>query len=71
VSLGRRLARLLPYSTEGAVMLVLGVTADDKGTQLEALVHTELESQGYVEVYSNVVGSGGTSLMSPPSGSLL
>jgi hypothetical protein len=43
-------------------MLVLGVTADDKGTQLEALVHTELESQGYVEVYSNVVGSGGSEL---------
>jgi hypothetical protein len=43
-------------------MLVLGVSSDDKGTQLESLVHTELESQGYVEVYSNVVGSGGNEL---------
>ncbi|MEV1329891.1 hypothetical protein AB0J20_09985 [Micromonospora costi] len=43
-------------------MLVLGISSDDKGTQLEALVHTELESQGYVEVYSNVVGSGGNEL---------
>ncbi|MEV4830606.1 hypothetical protein AB0K25_20085 [Micromonospora sp. NPDC049257] len=43
-------------------MLILGVSSDDKGTQLEALVHTELESQGYVEVYSNVVGSGGNEL---------
>ncbi|MET8090799.1 hypothetical protein [Micromonospora sp. NPDC005220] len=43
-------------------MLVLGVSSDDKGAQLEALVHTELESQGYVEVYSNVIRSGGNEL---------
>lgn len=43
-------------------MLVVGVTAKDKGAQLEALVHAELESQGYVDVYSNVVGSGGNEL---------
>lgn len=43
-------------------MLVLGVTAKDKGGQLEALVHTELEGQGYVGVYSNVVGPGGNEL---------
>lgn len=43
-------------------MLVLGVTAKDKGAQLEALIHTELKSQGYVNVHSNVVGSGGNEL---------
>lgn len=43
-------------------MLILGVTAKDKGAQLEALVHTELESQGYVDVNSNVVGPGGNEL---------
>lgn len=43
-------------------MLVLGVTTKDKGAQLEGLVHTELESQGYVGVYSNVVGPGGNEL---------
>ncbi|HZU47931.1 MAG TPA: restriction endonuclease [Mycobacterium sp.] len=43
-------------------MMVLGVSAKDKGAQLEALVHTELESQGYGSVYSNVVGSGGNEL---------
>ena len=44
--------------TEGVWMLVLGVSSDDKGTQLESLVHTELESQGYVDVYRNVVDAG-------------
>lgn len=39
-------------------MLVLGVTSDDKGTQLESLVHAELASQGYVDVYRNVVDAG-------------
>ena len=43
-------------------MLVLGVTAKDKGSQLEALVHAELTSQGYVNVISNFVGSGGNEL---------
>lgn len=43
-------------------MLVLGVTTKDKGTQLEALVHTELTSQGYAQVHTNVVGAGGNEL---------
>lgn len=40
-------------------MLVLGVTADDKGAQLESLVCRVLEEQGYSEVRANVVGAGG------------
>lgn len=44
------------------MLLVLGVTADDKGTQLEALVYTELKSQGYEELRANVVGTGGNEL---------
>lgn len=40
-------------------MLVLGVTADDKGAQLESLICRVLEEQGYSEVRPNVVGAGG------------
>ncbi len=40
-------------------MLVLGVTADDKGGQLESLVCRVLKDQGYSEVRANVVGAGG------------
>ena len=43
-------------------MLVLGVTADDKGAQLEALVRSVLESQGCQRVRRNLVGSGGNEL---------
>src|SRR5215218_5004465 len=43
-------------------VLVLGVTADDKGAQLESLIRTVLEQQGYKKVRSNVVGSGGNEL---------
>jgi len=43
-------------------VLVLGVTADDKGAQLEALVRSVLESQGYQRVRRNLVGSGGNEL---------
>lgn len=40
-------------------MLVLGVTADDKGAQLETLVCRVLEELGYTAVRPNVIGSGG------------
>jgi restriction endonuclease Mrr len=40
-------------------VLVLGVTADDKGAQLESLVCRMLEEQGYSNVRPNVVGAGG------------
>lgn len=43
-------------------MLVLGATAKEKGTQLEALIRTELLSQGYASVYTNVIGAGGNEL---------
>lgn len=43
-------------------LLILGVTAKDKGSQLEALVHSELASQGYTDVYSNVISAGGNEL---------
>jgi len=43
-------------------VLVIGVTAKDKGTQLEALVRTELISQGYESVHTNVIGPGGNEL---------
>ncbi len=43
-------------------MLVLGVTADDKGAQLESLIRTVLTQQGYTKVRSNVVGAGGNEL---------
>jgi hypothetical protein len=43
-------------------VLILGRTSDDKGTQLETLVRTILEGQGYVRVRCNLVGSGGNEL---------
>lgn len=43
-------------------MLILGATSDDKGAQLEQLVRTVLEQQGYKKVRSNVVGAGGNEL---------
>ncbi|WP_144782612.1 restriction endonuclease [Microbacterium sp. BH-3-3-3] len=43
-------------------MLVLGTTADDKGSQLESLVKTVLLSQGYTNVHTNVVTAGGNEL---------
>ena len=43
-------------------MLILGVTADDKGAQLEQLVRAVLEQQGYKKVRSNVIGAGGNEL---------
>lgn len=43
-------------------MRILGVTAKDKGTQLESLVKTELLSQGYEDLATNVVGPGGNEL---------
>ncbi|WP_435748804.1 restriction endonuclease [Microbacterium sp. PMB16] len=43
-------------------MLILGVTADDKGTQLESLVKSVLLSQGYADVRTNVVTAGGNEL---------
>lgn len=49
-------------SEAGEIMLVLGVTAKDKGGQLEALVHAALEFEGFVDVYSNVIAAGGNEL---------
>jgi hypothetical protein len=49
-------------SAEGRPVLVLGVTSDDKGAQLEALIRTVLEQQGYKRVRSNVVHAGGNEL---------
>jgi hypothetical protein len=46
----------------GLPVLVLGVTTDDKGAQLESLIRTVLKQQGYKKVRSNVVGSGGNEL---------
>ena len=43
-------------------MLILGMTADDKGAQLEQLVRAVLEQQGYKKVRSNVIGAGGNEL---------
>ncbi|WP_341955945.1 restriction endonuclease [Microbacterium sp. LWH13-1.2] len=43
-------------------MLILGVTADDKGSQLESLVKAVLLSQGYADVRTNVVTAGGNEL---------
>jgi hypothetical protein len=43
-------------------MLILGVTADDKGAQLEALIHGVLRAEGYDDVAGNVVGAGGNEL---------
>ena len=43
-------------------MLVLGVTADDKGAQLEALVRTLLERQDYERVRTNRIDAGGNEL---------
>jgi hypothetical protein len=40
-------------------VLVLGVTADDKGAQLESLICRVLEEQGYAKVRPNVIGAGG------------
>jgi len=43
-------------------MLVLGVNADDKGAQLEALVRTILRGQGFEDVRLNVIRAGGNEL---------
>jgi len=43
-------------------VLVLGVTADDKGAQLESLLCRLLEEQGYLNVRLNVVGAGGNEI---------
>ncbi|WP_194384812.1 restriction endonuclease [Microbacterium luteum] len=43
-------------------MLVLGVTADDKGAQLESLVKSVLSAQGHVRVRTNFVVAGGNEL---------
>ncbi|GAA3537143.1 hypothetical protein GCM10022235_00740 [Kribbella ginsengisoli] len=43
-------------------MLILGLTADDKGAQLEVLVRTVLEQQGYKNLRTNQVGAGGNEL---------
>jgi hypothetical protein len=50
------------HAKEVGLMLVLGVTADDKGAQLERLIRTVLTQQGYTKVRSNVVGTGGNEL---------
>lgn len=41
-------------------MIILGVTADDKGKQLETLVKTILASLGYSNIHVNVIGAGGS-----------
>lgn len=43
-------------------MLILGATADDKGSQLEVLIRQALETQGYLRVRGNVVRAGGNEL---------
>lgn len=43
-------------------MLILGKTADDKGAQLEALIHTTLVGEGYQNVRDNFVSAGGNEL---------
>lgn len=43
-------------------MLLLGVTAHDKGAQLESLIRTVLEQQGFQKVRGNIVGAGGNEL---------
>ncbi|RPE77790.1 MULTISPECIES: restriction endonuclease [unclassified Frondihabitans] len=43
-------------------MLILGKTADDKGSQLEALVHTTLAADGYRNIARNRITSGGNEL---------
>lgn len=43
-------------------MLILGTTADDKGAQLESLVYTILQREGYVRIVKNRVGAGGNEL---------
>ncbi|NRG43020.1 hypothetical protein HRK28_19100 [Rathayibacter sp. VKM Ac-2835] len=43
-------------------MLVLGTTADDKGAQLEALVHVTLTADGYQDIRRNEIREGGNEL---------
>jgi hypothetical protein len=43
-------------------VLILGVTADDKGAQLEALVAKILETEGYVNIRLNRIDTGGNEL---------
>lgn len=43
-------------------MLILGTTADDKGAQLEALVHTILTAEGYQNIRRNEIREGGNEL---------
>lgn len=43
-------------------MLVLGITADDKGAQLEALVHLTLTADGYQDIRRNEIREGGNEL---------
>ena len=43
-------------------MLILGVTADDKGAPVESLIRKVLQEQGYTKITSNVVGAGGNQL---------
>lgn len=43
-------------------MIILGVTSDDKGAQLEALVSATLGADGYAAIAGNVVGAGGDEL---------
>lgn len=43
-------------------MLILGKTADDKGSQLEALVHATLAADGYQNIARNRITSGGNEL---------
>lgn len=40
-------------------MLILGVTSDDKGAQLEALVQATLVAEGYEKITRNFIGAGG------------
>lgn len=43
-------------------MLILGVTADDKGAQLESLIQTMLTRERYSEIRANKVGAGGNEI---------
>lgn len=51
-----------PSTSNGAPLLILGATSDDKGAQLEALLETMLVSQGYSEVRRNLVTAGGNEI---------
>lgn len=43
-------------------MLILGTTADDKGAQLEALVHATLTADGYQNIRRNEIREGGNEI---------